>query len=194
MIRYKSLTDEQLVPLSLKDEKSFYCLMKRYEAKILRYIKQIANINQEESEDILQEILIKVYKNLNGFNPKLSFSSWIYRIAHNEVINNYRKNKSHSKTISLDMGNDDNGLTELIYDTFDIHEKYISKEKTETIRTALAELPDKYREILILRYFEDQSYKEISDILRKPQGTIATLVNRAKSKFKKLAVKYELSG
>ncbi|MFH1582108.1 MAG: sigma-70 family RNA polymerase sigma factor [Pseudomonadota bacterium] len=90
---YENMPDEQLVQLSLKDQGCFYYLMKRYEIKILRYIKRLTTASQEEAEDIIQEVFIKVYRNLNGFNQKLKFSSWIYRIAHNEIINQYRKTK-----------------------------------------------------------------------------------------------------
>ncbi len=190
---YENMPDEQLVRLSLENQDCFYYLIKRYEPKILRYIKRITNISKEESEDILQEIFVKVYRNLNGFNQKLKFSSWIYRIAHNEIINQYRKNKSYSSMISLNIEDDDvNNMAGLFRDSFDIQDNYISRENTEKVREALEELPDKYREILILRYFEDQSYDEISDILRKPAGTVATLINRAKSNFKKIAQRHQL--
>jgi len=188
MKNYETMPDEQLVQFSLKNEDCFYFLIKRYEIKLIRYIKQITIVCQEEAEDICQEIFIKVYRNLNDFDQKLLFSSWIYRIAHNEVINHYRKNKLLSKTISLDIVNSSgNSLASLLYDPLDIHEKYTSKKKAETVRKTLAILPEKYREILVLRYLEDKSYKEIGDILRKPKGSVATLIKRAKSKFKKQA-------
>ena len=187
------MSDEQLVQLSLKDQDSFYYLIERYEPKILRYIKRITNISPEESEDLLQEIFIKVYRNLNRFNRKLKFSSWVYRIAHNEIINQYRKKKSYSATIDSFAENDDTDyLSGFIGEALDIDNDYISRENAEKVRAALAKLPDKYREVLILRYFEDQSYKEISDILRKPAGTVATLINRAKSKFRKIAQQHQL--
>ena len=190
---YETMSDEQLVQLSLKDQNSFYYLIERYEPKILRYIKRITNISPEESEDLLQEIFIKVYRNLNRFNRKLKFSSWVYRIAHNEIINQYRKKKSYSATIDLFTENDDTDhLAGFIGEALDIDNDYISRENAEKVRAALAKLPDKYREVLILRYFEDQSYKEISDILRKPAGTVATLINRAKSKFRKIAQQHQL--
>lgn len=190
---YETMSDEQLVQLSLKDQDSFYYLIERYEPKILRYIKRITNISPEESEDLLQEIFIKVYRNLNRFNRKLKFSSWVYRIAHNEIINQYRKKKSYSATIDSFAENDDTDyLAGFIGEALDIDNDYISRENAEKVRAALAKLPDKYREVLILRYFEDQSYREISDILRKPAGTVATLINRAKSKFRKIAQQHQL--
>ena len=190
---YENMSDEQLVQVSLENQDCFYYLMKRYEPKMLRYIKRLTNISQEESADILQEIFIKVYRNLNGFNQKLKFSSWIYRIAHNEIINQYHKRKSYSAMINLNIKDDDvNNMAELVCDTFDVQDDYISRENTEKVREALKELPDKYREILILRFLEDKSYDEISHILRKPAGTVATLINRAKSKFTKIAKHHQL--
>lgn len=188
---HESKSDEELVQLSIADVDAFYFLIKRYEPKILRYISRLTGGKQDKAEDILQEIFIKVYRNLNSFNPKLKFSSWVYRIAHNEIINQYRKDKPRSGTVSLDDTDEIDLSTKLIYDE-DIHNTYVHGETAETVKKALEELPLKYREVLFLRFFEDKDYKEISDILRKPPGTVAALLNRAKSKFKKIARQYQL--
>lgn len=181
------LTDEQLLSLSIDNQDCFYRLIKRYEPRLLRYILKMTQNKQPDAEDILQEVFIKVYRNQRGFNPNLKFSSWIYRIAHNEVISMYRKNKSGSRTIRIDdTDSDTQGAATIISDAFDIQEAYISEEIRLKLRDALNILPDKYRDVLILRYFEDQSYSEIGDILLKPQGTVATLINRAKSMLKKI--------
>ncbi|MBC8198812.1 MAG: RNA polymerase sigma factor [Desulfobacterales bacterium] len=188
---YENIPDEQLVQLSLKDQDCFYYLMKRYEIKLLRYIKRLTTVSQEEAEDIIQEIFIKVYRNLNGFNRKLKFSSWIYRIARNEIINQYRKTKLRLAMTPLNIEDEEN-LIDSINDTIEINEAYENLENAERVRKALSELPDKYREILILRYLEDKTYDEISDILRKPPGTVATQINRAKASFKKIAGRHQL--
>jgi RNA polymerase sigma-70 factor (ECF subfamily) len=188
---YENMPDEHLVQLSLKDQDCFYYLMKRYEIKILRYIKRLTTVSEEEAEDIIQEVFIKVYRNLNGFNRKLKFSSWIYRIAHNEIINQYRKTKLRLAMIPLNI-EDEASLIGSINDTIEINGAYENLENAERVRKALSELPDKYREILVLRYLEDKSYDEISDILRKPPGTVATQINRAKAIFKKIAKRHQL--
>lgn len=191
----EKLTDEQLVRLSVENKENFYHLIKRYERKLLRYINRISDITHPESEDILQDIFIKVYCNLNGFNQKLKFSSWIYRIAHNETINFYHKNKSRLQKPHLQLNhNDIFNISHFIYDVSNPNQATISKEKANKIRELLTKLPRKYREVLVLRYLEDKKYTEISDILRKPPGTVATLINRAKSKFKKLIKHYWLKG
>ena len=188
---YQNKSDEELVQLSIVDVDAFYFLIKRYEPIIVRYISRMSGRKQDKAEDILQEIFIKVYRNLNSFNPKLKFSSWVYRIAHNEIINQYYKDKARAVTISLDDTDQIDLSAKLIYDE-DIHNTYVFGETAKAVKKALEELPLKYREVLILRFFEDKDYKEISDILRKPPGTVAALLNRAKIKFKKIARQYEL--
>ena len=185
---YENKSDLELVQLSLENKENFYYLIKRYEHKIFCYISRLTNVSQEESEDILQDIFIKVYRNLNGFNQNFKFSSWIYRIAHNEIINHYHKNKSRLEMVSLNLDNNDvYNLDKSISDTDDVYNYLISKENADKIREVLAKLPNKYREVLILHYLDEKKYDEISDILCKPPGTVATLINRAKSKFKKIA-------
>jgi len=188
---YQNKSDEELVQISIVDMDAFYFLIKRYEPKIIQYISRMSGGNQDKAEDILQEIFIKVYRNLNSFNPKLKFSSWVYRIAHNEIINQYYKDKARTATISLDDTDQIDLHAKLIYDE-DIHNTYVFGETAGAVKKALEELPLKYREVLILRFFEDKDYKEISDILRKPPGTVAALLNRAKIKFKKIARQYQL--
>ena len=85
-----------------------------------------------------------------------------------------------------------NNLSEIISEEPNGYQSYIEKEQAQVVRKALQELPQKYKEVLILYYLEGMSYTEISDVLRKPQGTVATLLNRAKGKFKKIATKYHL--
>jgi len=85
--------DSELVELSLKKQDYFYCLILRYQEKLLRYIRRISASSKEDAEDILQEVFMSVYKNLNDFDNSLKFSSWIYRIAHNKTVSHWRKQK-----------------------------------------------------------------------------------------------------
>lgn len=190
-----NLTDGQLLELSLRDEDAFYWLMKRYEPKLKRYIKRITTISREDSEDLLQEIFVKIYRNLNGFDPDQKFSSWVYRIARNEIIGYHRKQKRRAPLMAVGVNaTDDSGLDVFLSDTLDVQEIYLSLENRRKVRVALSKLPPKYGEILVLRYFEEMSYREIGEILRKPMGSVATLINRAKAKFKKIARRHQLDG
>jgi len=187
-------SDKELVRAALKNVDDFSWLMKRYEKPLLRYIHRATNASREDAEDILQDIFIKVYRSLNAFDQKLSFSSWIYRIAHNEIINQHKR-RVRSRTISLDSeSTGGETIQDELSSNKSIQDDYIAKENSERVRKALGKLSIKYREVLVLRYFEDKDYQEISDILRKPPGTVAVLLNRAKAKFKKLAERHHLNG
>ena len=181
-------SDEELVKLTLSNQDYFLFIMKRYKDKLLRYILRISNIKFEDAEDLLQEVFIKVYQNLNDFDQKLKFSSWIYRITHNIVIDNFRRIKVRPEIANLDEDINDRVL-ENIKSDFDISREIDIKYLRDTIEKILGKIDRKYREVLVLRFFEDKSYEEISDILKKPLGTISTLINRAKKQFKREFVK-----
>ncbi len=177
----KEKTDEELVELALEDSDNFRYLVERYEEKIGRYIRRISMVSNEDVEDLLQEIFISIYRNLNDFDSDLKFSSWIYRIAHNKVISRWRKDKNAPKVLkneeSLEIFN-------IIEDKDDFFAKLVQRDDDKEVYKILNTLKLKYKEVLVLKFLEDKSYLEISDILKKPMGTIATLINRAKKQFK----------
>jgi len=171
-------TDEELVKLSLLDKENYLYLMRRYEPKLMRYIFRLTNSPKEDAEDILQEVFLKVYLNLNDFNPKLKFSSWIYRICHNKVISHWRKINASPKSVEL-FDNDPKFSSDTpIYRELD---QKLDKAKIDEI---LVKMPLKYRVVLVLRFFEEKDYGEIADILKSPVGTVGTLILRAKKQFK----------
>jgi RNA polymerase sigma-70 factor (ECF subfamily) len=173
-------TDEQIVVLTLKNQDYYLCLMKRYEAKLLNYILKISNINKEDAEDILQEIFIKAYQNLNDFDLNFKFSNWIYSIAHNATISAFRKKKVRPQTVSWE----DKDLNNILESTLDVENTSLQKLTYKQILKIINRLPLKYKDVLILKFMEGKDYREISDILHKPMGTIATLINRAKKSLK----------
>ena len=177
-------SDEEIVALSLQDQAHFGELISRYEVKLDRYITRLGVRTVEDRQDVLQEVFIKVYKNLNGFDTTMKFSSWIYRIAHNEAISWYRRQRvrpeghlvQDSETIFL-MWEGESDSAEHLFD-----ESVNAKEVTR----AISELDQKYRAAIILRFFEHKEYEEISDILKIPTGSVGTLIHRGKQQLKKL--------
>ncbi|MDD5290768.1 MAG: RNA polymerase sigma factor [Patescibacteria group bacterium] len=178
---FREKTDEELVSLALADQDNFLYLMRRYEGKLLAYILRISSFSHDEAEDILQEVFIKIYENLNDFDTSLKFSSWAYRITHNQVISHYRKAKVRPQNLPMDIN--DKILANLSSD-LDIEKRVEISYLRKAIENVLANLDIKYREVLVLKFLEERSYQEISDILKKPMGTVATLINRAKREFK----------
>lgn len=178
-------TDEELTQLSLESQNAFAVLVKRYQSRLTAFIMKISNFTQAEIDDILQEVFIKVYHNLNSFDSQLKFSSWIYRITRNQTINHYRKTKTKINQLTIYINDE---VLNNLADDFDLNNSIDKKLLRLKINQALAKLDIKYREVLVLRFFEGKDYKEISDILKKPKGTIATLINRAKKNIKKFLV------
>lgn len=172
-------TDEELVNLSLNDANWFFCLSQRYEKKLLRYITRISGFRHEDAEDVLQDILIKTYYNLNSFDPRLKFSSWIYRIAHNQTVSEIRK-----KSIRPIIFWEEDDL-EKIEGSFNIIKELDNNITKQNINKVLNLLDEKYRDVLALRFLDSLEYTEIADILRKPVSTIGNLIARGKKIFKK---------
>lgn len=193
MKEIENKSDAELVLLTLKNQQFFEHLVGRYEKKLARYVRRLSGLDTESIEDILQEAFIKIYVNLNDYDADYTFSSWAYRITHNETVNYLRKNKK-SVIVPLETEDEESrNLIEVLKSEIDVAEDISRKDLIERIRAAIGLLPEKYREILILRYVEDMDYRDISDILRMPMGTVATTINRAKEKFKQIAEKMHLN-
>ncbi|HOI59873.1 MAG TPA: sigma-70 family RNA polymerase sigma factor [Candidatus Pacearchaeota archaeon] len=187
---FENTSDEEVVKLVLNDQKYFIILVKRYETKLYRYISRISNFNDQEKEDILQDVFVKVYVNLNSFNSDLKFSSWIYRITRNEVINNFRKFKRRPQIARIDPEDD---FMSRIRSGLDLEHEINNKVDLDNIKQILNEINDKYKEVLVLKFLEEKDYREISDILKIPMGTVATYINRGKKELKQKIKKYDKS-
>lgn len=179
-----SLSDNELVARSLEERAFFGELVDRYQARLARYIARLGVQDPDDRDDVLQDIFIKVYKNLNSFDQSLSFSAWIYRIAHNEAVSWYRRRKARPEGYLVA---DSEAVLALVSDDgLDRPEERFDRDIDAALLVReLEKLDDKYRDILLLRYFEHLEYEQISDVLKIPVGTVGTLVHRAKKQLKK---------
>lgn len=184
----KELSDNEIVEKSIANIDYFSCLYNRYEAALLRYVKRMALIDDDQAEDILQEAFIKIWENLHDFNQDMKLSSWIYRIVHNEAISYWRKKKSFGKDRQI-MLNDN--LPEDIPIDFEIVDGH--KKNNLSTHEILELLPLKYKSVLVLKFIERMNYQEISDVLKIPEGTVATRINRAKKKAIEVVSKKHVS-
>ena len=175
------ISDEEIVSMTLRERSTFGFIVERYEAKLRRYIERLGIRDKDDQMDVLQEVFIKAYKNLNSFDMQMSFSAWIYRIAHNEAISWYRKHNVRPEG-------------HLIADSSEVLNLIKSKEEAadvvfdqninaEEVNKALLRIDEKYRQILTLRYFEHMEYDEISDVLKIPVGSVGTLIHRGKKQL-----------
>tara|TARA_B100000508_G_scaffold91716_1_gene71540 strand:+ start:4232 stop:4816 length:585 start_codon:yes stop_codon:yes gene_type:complete len=174
-------SDEELVTMTLIDKSCFGDLVERYEAKLMRYVTRLGVRDPEDQLDVLQDIFLKIYRNLNGFDTSLKFSSWVYRIAHNEAISWYRKRhvrpEGHLVADSEELLGFLKGNEEMADVTYD---KTVNAGE---VNKALLIIDDKYRQAIILRFFEHKEYEEISDILQIPVGSVGTLLHRGKKQL-----------
>jgi RNA polymerase sigma-70 factor (ECF subfamily) len=171
-------SDERIVSLVLTGNKDSYReIIRRYEEKLFRYLHKFIN-DQDDIEDILQVVFIKAYKNLYGFDIEKKFSSWIYRIAHNEAVNHLKKNGKRGR-MSLD-----DVEYKLIDEKADIKTETDRKFLKKDVERVLGRLDLKYREPIVLFFLEGMSYEEISDVLRIPKNTVGTLILRGKKMIK----------
>lgn len=168
----------------------FRILVQRYQDALLRYIRRIGCTDPEAAKDILQESFIKAYSNLNDYNPAFSFSTWIYRITHNETMSHFRKQKNRPRVVA-----DESSLYvfETIPDELDIAGDADITLRGKAVAEALVNVRPQYKEVLVLRFFEDKSYDEIANILRIPTGTVATYLARGKAELAVLLQKHKPS-
>lgn len=173
------LSDEQLVEFVRSKDINLYSeIIKRYQAKLLRYATYILGDN-ELGADAVQEGFIKAYINLNSFNTKKKFSSWLYRIVHNnamDILKKQNKQRPMPENLELNSGTD-------------LEEEFIKNEIVNRAQNCLEKMDIIYKTPLSLFYLEEKSYEEISDILRIPINTVGTRISRAKQLMKKICQK-----
>lgn len=173
-------SDEQIV-LRIRggDKELFGVLIDRYEAKLTRYIKRFLQ-NEEDITDIVQNVFIKVFVNLQSFDVDRTFNSWIYRIAHNETVT-YLKKRGNEKVSFLDF--DTMFPHPFAKETAD--KGTIDKELESLMASSLSLIPLKYKEVLVLYYYEELSYQEIADILHIPIATVGVRLRRGREQLEK---------
>ena len=162
------------------DESAFEELVDKNKLIIFNLINQFLN-NHTETEDLAQEVFIKVWRYARTFNPKYKFSTWIYRITVNTCLN-YRKSR---KSSPLRDSLHENEISDIINPDEKQPDKLIEiAERNSLITQTLLHLPPNQRMALILSQFEERSYKDIADIMEITVPAVESLIFRAKSYLK----------
>lgn len=173
------MTDEELI-LHIRESHpdKFAEVVSRYQNRLFCYVLRYVH-DKLKAEDILQESFIKMYININSFDADRSFSAWAYRITHNETINYIKKN-SKENTIT-----DDGWFENIADDRIDFAGEYDKKLNGKKVRDAINILPMKYKEVVVLYYFEGQDYDQIAKVLQIPRSTVGVRLRRAKGRLQK---------
>lgn len=180
--KVKVAGDNSLISLIKDGHPEIYDeIVKRYEKKLFSYIYRLVG-NREEAEDILQNVFVKTYRNIKTFDIERKFSSWIYRIAHNEAIN-FLKKRNKKKFVSWEDIVASKDKMETKSNERSPIDIWIRKESAMEVNQAMDRLPEKYRKVLMLKYFSEKSYEEISKTIGSPVNTVGTLISRAKKKL-----------
>jgi RNA polymerase sigma-70 factor, ECF subfamily len=183
-----NLNDEALIVfIREKDKQAYSLIMDRYGTKIRRYINRLIN-NDADAQDLVQQVFINVYTDIFSFDEKRKFSSWIYRVAHNVAVNYLKK-----KRIKISLESNP-AVANKLFSKEDVFEEVAREEAKDKMTSLLDDLPEKFKTPLILRFQEDKTYEEISDILRIPKNTVGTLISRAKKVLKKEIEKKDEGG
>jgi RNA polymerase sigma-70 factor, ECF subfamily len=177
--------EEKLVKKIKKgDRDAFAQLVELYKDKIYQLAYRMVG-NKQEAEDIAQEAFLRVFANIDQYDPGYKFSTWIYRIATNLSIDHLRKRKQVYSIDRQGDGTDDIDWHERIADQAPNPEEQLVKgELQEQVQQALSNLTPKYRSIMILRYIEDLSLQEISEVVKLPVTTIKTRIHRGREALK----------
>jgi RNA polymerase sigma-70 factor (ECF subfamily) len=178
--------ERELVERAKNKAEAFVELYDQYYSQIFGYVlKRTASI--EVAQDVTSEVFFKAFKNLRQFHWRgVPFSSWLYRIATNEIANYFTKSKPWqfsleevSNSISF---SDPSTETELLQAEAELRRR----EDFLTLHENISKLQLKYQEVIVLRFFEDKQLKEIGEILGKREGTVKSLLHRGLEKLRKL--------
>jgi len=174
------MTDEQVASrVQGGDADAFGLLVERFEQPLLRYARRFLS-GHSDAEDVVQEAFIKAFTNIRSFDVARKFSPWIYRIAHNEFINAIKKKRREP----VPFFDADEFFPHPVA-LEDPREDAARKERAKEIEGHLDGLDMKYREPLVLYYFQELDYREIADVLHIPISTVGVRLKRAREALAK---------
>ncbi len=175
------LDEEELLELSRQgDQDAFAVLVHLYYRRVVSIGYRLTG-DVALAEDIAQETFLKVWSNLRGFVPQSSrsFQAWVLRIAHNTAVDFYRR---HRPTADLDGKLEDGGPTPEV--------QALRNERDRAVQEAISRLPERSREVLVLREYGGLSYAEMAETLEIPIGTVMSRLNYARNALRKELAPY----
>jgi RNA polymerase sigma-70 factor (ECF subfamily) len=182
-----SMTDDrQLVARALKgDRKAFEMIVRKYEQPLTSYLGRMTG-ERETALDFAQEVFLKVYCSLKSYRPAYKFSTWLFKIASNHLIDHWRKKKVPTVSIDQPIADDDDSLVPQVPDPGpSVVRRFELAEIREKIERALGSVPEALRELFVLRHVNEFSYEEIADIKDLPVGTVKNRVFQAKEMLRR---------
>jgi len=179
--------DQELVRRTLRgDKEAFEMIVRRYQQPVVNYIGRMVR-EREMALDFSQEIFLKVYASLGSYRPQYKFSTWLFKIASNFMIDHWRKKKLATTSIDQSFDFEDDGRRlQIADDSFSVGRQYEFKEIRGRIDAALERVPPAFRELFVWRHVDGLSYEEMAEIKKLPLGTVKNRVFQAKEMLRKL--------
>jgi RNA polymerase sigma factor, sigma-70 family len=179
----KAQEDFELVSAALSgDQAAFTAIMVRYREPIYYLVLKMIR-NESDAEDISIEAFEKAFQKLDQYTPQYAFSTWLFRIATNHCIDFIRKKKLNTTSIDevIDDGENPSRRIQVGGNTKDPEEKFIEKQKIDSMHNFVDQLDDPYKSLVVLRYFKELTYEEIADLRSIPLGTVKAQLFRARA-------------
>ncbi|MBK7669607.1 MAG: sigma-70 family RNA polymerase sigma factor [Sphingobacteriaceae bacterium] len=172
----KAVYDYKLVQSALNngDQKAYAELLHRYRESVYFMMLKMVN-NKDDADDLTIEAFGRAFKRLSQYTPNFAFSTWLFKIASNNAIDHLRK-KKQGESYSLDtkyVNDEGQQLSQTIKSgTLDPEEHFMKKQKIEMLNEVVDKLKPKYKELVVMFYYQEMSHEEISQKLNLPIGTI----------------------
>ena len=178
------MTDEDLMnQFQMGTVEAFDILVGRYHDPLTNYIYRFLG-DAKECEDLLQETFLRVYRNRHSYRRIAKFSTWLYTIAGNLARSEYRKRKRRRLYSLQSVNRDDEEYeVEIPDETFSPDKHAEATIQDRHIQEALAQIPEEFREVVVLRDVQQLAYEEIADITGLPMGTVKSRINRGRTKL-----------
>lgn len=185
LIELRRECDEELMErCAAGSHEAFQCLVERYRGRLMNVVGRFIN-DRDRAEDIVQEVFLRVFRSRRSYKRQGRFSTWIFTIAVNLAKNEIRRKVRRKGEVSLDALQEAIGPTVATSDPSPGAEDRLGTEEIRaTVTEAIAKLPVKYREAVVLRDIEGLAYEEIASILRIPGGTVRSRINRGRLMLK----------
>jgi len=179
-------TDQQLITSYIEgDDAAFDSLVRRHTSAVYGFVSRLVR-READAEDVVQNTFIKAWKHIHSFKLTMNFRTWLFTIARNTAFDLARKRPIFAFS-EFDTDSGDNVITNSLSDDEDsVIENMIAEEDAQVVRDALATMSRSYQEILHLRYAEDQTFEEISQVLGKPMNTVKSQARRGLIELKKI--------
>ncbi|WP_173917919.1 RNA polymerase sigma factor SigW [Halobacillus sp. Marseille-Q1614] len=181
----ENMIKKKIKELKKGDPSAFEDIVTFYQNKVYHICYRMVGI-PSEAEDLAQEAFIRAYTNIDRYDERRKFSTWLYRIATNLTIDWLRKRKPDYYLDAEVKGTDGlNMYSQLAVDQALPEEEVESLELQNYIQREMLALPPKYRSVIVLRYLDELSLQEIADVLEIPVGTVKTRVHRGREALRK---------